>query len=71
MNVNGFFLDEQMTSSEKSEVYEQCIGCLNRICVTGDKEEVLTMIASLNYKIMLLGKDTFLRIDSEDKGESL
>lgn len=71
MSNKGFGLDERLTYQEKNNIYDQCIGCLNRICITGDKKEVLTMIASLNYKIMLLGTDTFLRIDSNDKGELL
>lgn len=40
-----------------------CIGCLNRICVTDDKEEVLTLLASLQYNAMILGKNNFRRID--------
>ena len=38
---------------------------LNRICVTDDKTEVLTLLASLQTKAMILGKNTFLRIDEE------
>lgn len=63
MKIHGYFLEERLTKDEKDNIYNQCIGCLNRICVTNDKEEVLTMLASLQTKAMLLGKNTFLRID--------
>ena len=65
MKIHGLFLDERLTRNEKDNLYNECIGCLNRICVTDDKEEVLTMLASLQTKSMLLGKNTFLRIDEE------
>ena len=63
--IHGLFLDERLTSKEKDILYDECKGCLNRICVTDNKEEVLTMLASLQVKAMLLGKNTFLRIDEE------
>ena len=66
MKIHGYFLDERLTRNEKDNLYNGCIGCLNRICVTDDKEEVLTMLASLQTKAMLLGKNTFLRIDEEN-----
>ena len=65
MKIHGYFLDERLTYNEKQNLYDDCRGCLNRICVTDNKEEVLTMLASLQTKAMLLGKDTFLRIDNE------
>lgn len=64
MKIQGLFLEERLTNIERSNLYDACIGCLNRICVTDDKEEVLTMLASLQIKAMLLGKNTFMRIDS-------
>ena len=63
--IHGLFLDERLTEKERRNLYDECIGCLNRVCVTDDKEEVLTMLASLQIKAMLLGKNTFLRIDEE------
>ena len=66
MKIHGYFLDERLTVNEKKNLYDECIGCLNRISVTDDKEEVLTMLASLQTKAMLLGKNTFLRIDEEN-----
>ena len=51
---------------EKQNLYDECRGCLNRICITDDKEEVLTMLASLQIKAMILGKNTFLKIDEEN-----
>ena len=66
MKIHGYFLEERLTRNEKDNLYNECIGCLNRICVTDDKEEVLTMLASLQTKAMILGKNTFLRIDEEN-----
>lgn len=71
MSIKGYCLDAPLTYQEKNNIYDECVGCLNRICITDDKEEVLTMIASLNYKIMLLGKNTFLEIDADNEGEVL
>ena len=65
MKIHGYFLDERLNYNEKQNLYDACRGCLNRICVTDNKEEVLTMLASLQTNAMLLGKDTFLRIDNE------
>lgn len=68
MKVHGLFLEERLTHNEKQNIYDECLGCLNRICITDDKEEVLTMLASLQIKAVLLGKNTFLRIDEERTG---
>ena len=65
MKIHGYSLEERLTNNEKDNLYNECIGCLNRICVTDDKEEVLTMLASLQTKAMLLGKNTFMRIDED------
>lgn len=61
--------EKKLSQIQKENIYNSCIGSLNRICVTDDKKEVLNMIASLNLNVSLLGKDTFLRIDSNNKGE--
>ena len=66
MKINGLFLEERLTTQEKQNLYDECRGCLNRICITDDKEEVLTMLASLQIKAMILGKNTFLKIDEEN-----
>ena len=66
MKIEGLFLNERLTRQEKQNLYDECRGCLNRICITDEKEEVLTMLASLQIKAMILGKNTFLRIDEEN-----
>lgn len=66
MKIHGYFLEERLTSNERDNLYNECMGCINRICVTDDKEEVLTMLASLQTKAMLLGKNTFRRIDEKN-----
>lgn len=63
MKVHGYTLEGHLTQEEKDVLRDECIGCLNRICITDDKEEVLTMLTSLQYKAMLLGKSTFHEID--------
>ena len=65
MKIHGYFLEERLTKDEKDNLYSECIGCLNRICITDDKEAVLTMLASLQTKAMILGKKTFMRIDED------
>ena len=62
---NGYFFDGMLTQSEKDYHYNSCIGCLNRICVSDDKEEILTMIASLQRNAVILAKNNFRRIDNE------
>ena len=66
MKINGLFLKERLTMQEEQNLDDECRGCLNRICITDDKEEVLTMLASLQIKAMILGKNTFLKIDEEN-----
>ena len=61
----SLFLEKRLTYDQKNNLYDECKGCLNRICITDDKEEVLTMLVSLQIKAMLLGKNTFMRIDEE------
>ena len=61
--------EKRLSRDEKDRFYRLCVGSLNRICITDDKEEVLDLIASLNHNVYVLGKDTFLRIDSNNKGE--
>lgn len=63
MKIHGYFLESRLTGKEKEILYNECVGCLNRICVTDDKYEVLTLLASLQTKAMILGKNTFMRID--------
>lgn len=65
--IQGLFLNERLSSDEKNNLYDSCIGCLNRICVTDNREEVLTMLASLQVKAMILGKDTFMRIAEKEQ----
>ena len=65
MKIHGYSLEERLTENEKNNLYNECKGCLNRICITDDKQEVLTMLASLQTKAMILGKNTFRRIDEE------
>ena len=65
MKIHGYFLDERLTEQENQNLYDECRGCLNRICVTDEKTEALTLLASLQTKAMILGKNTFLRIDEE------
>lgn len=65
MNIHGLFLEGELSRNEKENLYDACLGCLNCICVTSDKEEVPTMLASLQVKAMILGKNTFFRIDRE------
>lgn len=69
MKVQGFSLEGLLTQEEKDVLREECIDYLNRICVTNDKEEVLTMLTSLQYKAMLLGKSTFHEIDEATHAE--
>lgn len=59
MKYHGFFLDEELNRYERDNLYDECRGCLNRICITDDKSEVLTMLASLQVKAMLLVKIRF------------
>lgn len=47
MKIHGYFLDERLTEQEKQNLYDECRDCLNRICVTDNKTEVLTLFASL------------------------
>lgn len=61
--IQGLFLLDKLSEVERRNVYDKCVGCLNRICITDDKEEVLTLLAALNVSATILAKNTFLRID--------
>lgn len=67
MKMHGLILEEKLTEQERRNIYDECIGCLNRICITDDKIEVLTLLSSLQIKAMFLGKNSFLRIDEQNE----
>ena len=62
-NIKGYFFDGRLDYNERRNIRDMIDGSLNRIMVTDDKEELLTMIASVNYRMSLLAKDTMRRID--------
>ena len=37
MKIHGYSLEERLTENEKNNLYNECKGCLNRICITDDK----------------------------------
>ena len=64
-NIKGYFFDGRLDQNERRNLRDMIEGSLNRIMVTDDKEELLTMIASVNYRMSLLAKDTMRRIDEQ------
>lgn len=64
-NIKGYFFDGRLDYNERRNIRDMIDGSLNRIMVTDDKEELLTMIASVNYRMSLLAKDTMRRIDEQ------
>lgn len=64
-NIEGYFFDGRLDYNERRNIRDMIDGSLNRIMVTDDKEELLTMIASVNYRMSLLAKDTMRRIDEQ------
>lgn len=68
-NIKGYFFDGRLDYNERRNIRDTIEGSLNRIMVTDDKEELLTMIASVNYRMSLLAKDTMRRIDEQTHKE--
>lgn len=66
--IQGYFFDGRLDYNQRRNIRDMIDGSLNRIMVTDDKEELLTMIASVNYRISLLAKDTMRRIDEQTRG---
>lgn len=64
-NIKGYFFDGRLDYNERRNIRDMIEGSLNRIMITDDKEELLTMIASVNYRMSLLAKDTMRRIDEQ------
>lgn len=64
-HIQGYFFEGRLDQNERRNLRDMIDGSLNRIMVTGDKEELLTMIASVNYRMSLLAKDTMRRIDEQ------
>lgn len=64
-HIQGYFFEGRLDQNERRNLRDMIDGSLNRIMVTDDKEELLTMIASVNYRMSLLAKDTMRRIDEQ------
>ena len=69
--IQGYFFDGRLDYNERRNIRDMIDGSLNRIMVTDDKEELLTMIASVNYRMSLLAKDTMRRIDEQTYKEGI
>ena len=63
--IQGYFFEGRLNQNERRNIRDMIEGSLNRIMITDDKEELLTMIASVNYRMSLLAKDTMRRIDEQ------
>ena len=70
-NIQGYFFEGRLDYNERRNIRDMIEGSLNRIMVTDDKEELLTMIASVNYRMSLLAKDTMRRIDEQTYKEGI
>lgn len=70
-NIKGYFFDGRLDYNERRNIRDMIEGSLNRIMITDDKEELLTMIASVNYRMSLLAKDTMRRIDEQTYKEGI
>ena len=69
--IQGYFFDGRLDQNERRNIRDMIDGSLNRIMITDDKEELLTMIASINYRMSLLAKDTMRRIDEQTYKEEI
>ena len=69
--IQGYFFDGRLDYNQRRNIRDMIDGSLNRIMVTDDKEELLTMIASVNYRMSLLAKDTMRRIDEQTYKEGI
>ena len=66
--ITGLFLNGELSDTERGNMIDEISGCINRICVTHDLNELITMEMSINYKIGILIKNRIIQI--ADNGEA-
>lgn len=59
-------MDKPLTLNERDNAIGMLEGCKNRICVTYDVKELLSLVYSANYYINLLAQSRYLEL-KEDK----
>ena len=62
-------LTERLNNGEKKFNYDLLIGCINRICVSDDKNEIIRKLGFANTYLSMLAQDSLIRIDDEILGE--
>lgn len=65
--ITGLFLTGELSDTERSNMIDEISGCINRICVTHDLSELITMEMSINYKIGILIKNRIIQIGGKDE----
>ena len=64
-------LDKPLTRVEQENNIDMLIGCKNRICVTDDVKELLSLVYSASYYINLLAQSRYLELKEREADESI
>ncbi len=65
--IVGLFLNGELSDTERSNMIDEIAGCINRICVTDDLNELITMEMSINYKIGIIIKNRIIQIGGKNE----
>ena len=60
-------LDKPLTQIERDNSIDMLIGCKNRICVTDDVKELLSLVYSATYYINILAQSRYLELKEREK----
>lgn len=71
MKVNGYFLNEKLSVIQRRNFLDGINGCLNRICITDDVTELITMEMSINYNVGILIKNRLLELQENVDNEKI
>lgn len=59
-------LDKPLCRQERDNTIDLLRGCVNRICVTDDKRELVRLMGSANYYISRLGESRILELENRE-----
>lgn len=59
-------LDKPLRRRERDNTIDLLRGCVNRICVTDDKLELVRLMGSANYYISRLAENRILELENQE-----
>lgn len=59
-------LDKPLCRQERDNTIDLLRGCVNRICITDDKRELVRLMGSANYHISRLAESRILELENRE-----